>query len=148
MTHDCEHAYDEDYLYHAQKNFAHMVDFAVNTCGYSLSDFYDLFLASNVCRQFENGNPAYIAGKSGCELARDVIRETKGEEIAEEDVMYLDKTPEYWTGYALAFYAWLRNYKFEYILNTVSAEEVLCMYDTLHEADLLKFADVMDKRLS
>lgn len=142
------HAYDEDYLLHAQKNFGHMVDFAVNTCEYTISNFFDMFLASNVCKQFENGNPAYIAGKTGCELAREVILEIKGAEISEEDVMYLDKSPEYWTGYVLAFYAWFKNYKFRFILNAVSVEKIVFMYDTLHEADLSKFAEAMDKNIS
>ena len=64
------HAYDEDYLYYAQNNFGHMIDFAVNTCEYSLFEYFQMFLVSNVCCQFENGNPAYIAGKTGCELVR------------------------------------------------------------------------------
>ena len=32
-------AYDKDYLYHSQKNFGHMVDFAVNTCDYDIDEF-------------------------------------------------------------------------------------------------------------
>ena len=46
-----------------------MIDFAVNTCGYDVDEFFDMFLASNVCKQFENGNPAYIAGKTCREVA-------------------------------------------------------------------------------
>ena len=33
------HAYDEDYLYHAQNNFGHMIDFAVNTCEFEINEF-------------------------------------------------------------------------------------------------------------
>ena len=62
-------AYDKDYLYHSQKNFGHLVDFAVNTCDYDIDEFFNMFLASNVCVQFESGNPAYIAGKTGCDAA-------------------------------------------------------------------------------
>ena len=34
-------AYDKDYLYHSQKNFGHMVDFAINTCDYDIDEFLD-----------------------------------------------------------------------------------------------------------
>ena len=140
-------AYDKDYLFHAQKNFGHMVDFAVNTCGYDIDEFFNMFLASNMCVQFENGNPAYIAGKTGCELVRIVIAEVKGAEIEEPDAMYLDKSPEYWLGWSLAYYVWLKNYKFGYVLSAVPAGDMIGMYDTMHEADITKFVSALDERL-
>ena len=82
------HAYDKDNLYHAQKNFGHKLDFAVNTCDIDIDEYFHIFFASNICAQFEDGNPAYIAGKTGCELARLVVLEITGEEIDEADVMY------------------------------------------------------------
>lgn len=138
------HAYDRDYLYHAQKNFGHMLDFAVNTCGIDLDEYFRMFFASNVCAQFENGNPAYIVGKTGCELVRLVVSEVKDIEIDKRDVMYLDKSPEYWLGWALAYYVWLRNCKFSYVLHAMSSGEMLGMYDTLHEADITKFVANVD----
>jgi len=138
------HAYDKDYLYHAQKNFGHMVDFAVNTCDYDIDEYFHMFFASNVCVQFENGNPAYIAGKTGCELVRLVVSEVKGDDIDQQDVMYLDKSPEYWLGWALAYYVWLRNCKFSYVLRAMPSGEMLGMYNTLHEADVTKFVSTVD----
>ncbi|MFR7899190.1 MAG: hypothetical protein ACLU6Y_04635 [Ruminococcus sp.] len=45
----------------------------------------------------------YVAGKTGCELVKEVI-EIRGLLIPElEDEMYLDKSPEYWCGWALAY---------------------------------------------
>lgn len=138
------YAYDRDYLYHAQNNFGHMVDFAVNTCDYTVDEYFQMFLASNVCRQFEDGNPAYIAGKTGCELVRLVVSEVKDQEIEQEDAMYLDKTPEYWLGWSLAHYAWEKNCKFSYIFRAASPGKMLGMYDTLHEADISKFVMHVD----
>ena len=140
-------AYDKDYLYHSQKNFGHMVDFAVNTCGYDIDEFFNMFLASNVCKQFENGNPAYIAGKTGCELVRLIISEIRNKEIKEDNAMYLDKSPEYWLGWALCYYVWLKNCKFGYVLSAVPAGNMIGMYDTMHEADISKFVSVLDGRL-
>lgn len=138
------HAYDRDYLYYAQNNLGHMVDFAVNTCDFSVNEFFNMFLASNVCKQFENGNPAYIAGKTGCELARLVILEVKEQELEPEDIMYMDKTPEYWLGWSLAHYMWEKNCKFSYVLRAIEPEKMLGMYRTLHEADISKFVTQVD----
>lgn len=141
-------AYDKEYLYHAQKNFGHMVDFAVNTCAYDIDAFFQMFLASDVCVQYENGNPAYIAGRTGCELTRLIVSEIRNQEIEQADAMYLDKSPEYWLGWSLSYYVWLKNYKFNYVLNAVPAGEMLGMYDTMHEADISKFAAAIDDRLA
>lgn len=137
-------AYDRDYLYHAQNNFGHMIDFAVNTCEFTIDEYFQMFLASNVCRQFEDGNPAYIVGKTGCELARLVVLEIKEEEIEKEDIMFIDRSPEYWLGWSLAHYVWEKNCKFSYIFRAISAEEMIGMYDTHHEADISKFVMHMD----
>lgn len=103
------HAYDEDYLYYAQNNLGHMVDFAVNTCDIEINEFFNMFLASNACKQFEDGNPSYIVGKTGCELVRLVISEVKEQEIEEDDVMYMDRSPEFWLGWSLAYYVWKKS---------------------------------------
>ena len=108
-------AYDKDYLYYAQNNLGHMFDFAINTCEYSLDEFFDMFRVSNVCKQFEEGNPTYLVGKTGCELARLVIFEVKEKEIQEKDIMYMDRSPEYWLGWSLAYYVWEKNCRFDYI---------------------------------
>lgn len=142
------HAYDKDYLYHAQNNFGHMIDFAVNTCEFGLNEYFKMFLASNVCCQFEIGNPAYIAGRTGCELVRMVIEEICDKEIQQEDVMYIDRTPEYWLGWSLAYYVWEKNQKFSYVLEAVKPECLIGMYDTLHEADISKFVINVDSILT
>ena len=67
------HAYLYDYLPTAQRIMGDMLDFAVNTCEQDIEKFYGLFLMSDVSLQFQNGNPTYIAGKTGCELAKEVI---------------------------------------------------------------------------
>lgn len=100
------HAYSEDYLNNAQKILGDMMDYAVNTYEFSPNQFYEMFLVSDVSMQFQTGNPTYVAGKTGCELVKEVIRKS-GLLIPElEDEMYLDKSPEYWCGWALAYYQW------------------------------------------
>lgn len=141
------HAYGEDYLELAQKNLGNMLDYAVNSLQYDLKRFYDMFLVSGLSKQFENGNPKYIAGMTGCELAKEVLREI-GQDISNvEDEMYLDKSPEYWTGWALAFYQWYSALRFGKIQKAVPVTEVLGMYPTMHEADLMKFVSAMDEKV-
>ena len=141
------HAYGEDYLELAQKNLGNMLDYAVNSLQYDLKRFYDMFLVSGLSKQFENGNPKYIAGMTGCELAKEVLREI-GQDIRNvEDEMYLDKSPEYWTGWALAFYQWYSALRFGKIQKAVPVTEVLGMYPTMHEADLMKFVSAMDEKV-
>jgi len=48
---------------------SHAVDFAVMTLGLSADAFGDAFAVSDVSKQFANGNPSYVAGINGCELA-------------------------------------------------------------------------------
>lgn len=64
-----------------------------------------------------------------------------------EDEMYLDKSPEFWSGWALAYYQWFSGKSFEKIQRAVSMEEILFMHPTLHEADISKFVKVMADKL-
>lgn len=123
-----------------------MLDFAVNTCELELSTFWNMFLVSGLDKQIEDGNPKYLVGNSGPELAKLVARKA-GMEIEKKDEMYLDKSPEYWAGWALAYYQWKSNYGFVKITTGVSIEEIVAMYPTLHEADISKFIDILDERL-
>ena len=118
------HAYSEDYLNNAQKILGDMMDYAVNTYEFSPNQFYEMFLVSDVSMQFQTGNPTYVAGKTGCELVKEVIRKS-GLLIPElEDEMYLDKSPEYWCGWALAYYQWYTGRSFMKIYHAVSIEEI------------------------
>ncbi len=140
-------AYHEDYLYNAQKNIGNMFDFAMNTCELELKSFWDMFLVSGLDEQIERGNPKYLVGVSGCELAK-LICEKSGVIMTHEDEMYLDKSPEYWAGWVLAYYQWYSNKKFSKITKAVPIDEIVAMYPTLHEADTSKFVTIMEEKLS
>ena len=64
------HAYSEDYLVSAQRILGDMLDYAVNTYAFDPDSFYQMFLVSDVSSQFQNGNPTYVAGKTGCEIVK------------------------------------------------------------------------------
>ncbi len=123
-----------------------MLDFAVHTLGMDGSHFFELFLSSAVCRQFEKGNPKYVVGMNGPEVAREVLRDVGFPDPDQEDVMYLDKSPEYWCGWALAYYQWYTAKAFADILRAVPIVDILGMYPTFHEADLSRFVDAMEEK--
>ncbi len=140
-------AYDEDYVRLAQRIMGDMLDYAVNTLEYELGFFYQMFLISGIARQFEIGNPTYVAGKNGCEVAREVISLSGLKEPEVEDLMYLDKSPEYWTGWALAYYQWKTGRSFREIDHIVAVDMICGMYGTFHEADIENFVLVIEKKI-
>ena len=71
-------AYDGIYLEDAMQNFAVMMDYGSRVCHGGMDGFYDRLLASDVVRQFETGNPRYLVGMSGIDLATQVIVSTGG----------------------------------------------------------------------
>lgn len=140
-------AYGEEYLTSAQRVMGDMLDYAVYACNMEADSFFDLFLVSEHSKQFENGNPTYVTGMTGCELARKIILESGMRTAESPDEMYLDKSPEYWAGWALAFYQWYTAKRFAMIHSAVSIQQIVMLYPALHEADPLKFVEVIDERL-
>lgn len=141
------HAYRETYLSKAQSVLGDAFHYAVNTCGIPGSDFIKLFVASSVSKRMENGEPAYLAGKSGIEIVVEVVTETMGKEIDEEPQVQMGRSREYWIGWAVAYYQWFSSRKYGDIFKAVTFEDLQNMYYTLHEADVSKFVDIMDKRM-
>ena len=140
-------AYNEEYVSGAQRILGDAVDFAVVSLQVEPDAFGKAFSVSDVSKQFANGNPRYVAGMNGCELARKVLEQTHTPFSDAPDAMYLDKSAEYWAGWALAFYQWYSSYSFMEILTAVSMEELLKMYPVFHEMDILQFADTMDEKM-
>lgn len=141
------HAYQEIYLNRAQSRLGDAFDHAVNTCGIPGSDFVKLFLVSSVSKRMENGEPAYVTGKSGIELVLDIVAETKGQELQIEPQVRFDRSKEYWIGWAVAYYQWYSDRKYRDIFKVVSFEDLQNMYTPLHEADITKFVDIVDSRM-
>ena len=138
------HAYDESYLSNAQNVLGHAVDFAVMSLNLDPDVFGNTFIVSDASKQFASGNPRYVAGLNGCELARLVLTETHMPFIDEDDAMYLDKSHEYWAGWALAYYQWASSRSFMDILTAVPLSQMIEMYPVYHEMDITHFAERMD----
>ena len=141
------HAYQETYLTNAQSALGDMFDYAINIVKLKSNDFINMFLASSVSIRFEKGDVLYIAGKSGIEMLLDIIEETKNESINIEPIAQYDRSCEYWIGWALAYYQWNTGRKFKEVFSCISFEELQIMYQTLHEADITKFVDILNERI-
>lgn len=140
-------AYQEIYLSNAQAALGDAFDYAVNVCHIPGEDFVTLFLVSSVSKRMENGEPACLAGKSGIELAMQVLEETKGQTTLPEPAERYGRSREYWVGWAVAYYQWYSGRKYSEVFQVFSFGDFQSMYDTLHEADVSKFVDIVDARV-
>lgn len=141
------HAYQEIYLSKAQSVLGDAFDYAVNICDIPGSDFVKLFIASSVSKRMENGEPAYLSGKSGIEIVREIVAETKGKELQVEPQEHFGRSKEYWIGWAIAYYQWHSGRKYRDIFKVLSFEDLQKMYYMLHEADITKFVDIVDSKI-
>lgn len=141
------HAYQEIYLSKAQSVLGDAFDYAINCCNIPGNNFVKMFAASSVSRRMANGEPAYVAGKSGIEIVVEVVLETTGKELQIELEEHFGRSKEYWIGWAVAYYQWRSGRKYGDIFKVTPFEDLEKMYYTLHEADVSKFADIVDSRM-
>ena len=99
------YSYDKVYLRIAQRVLGEMLNYAVYDCGYELNEYYRLFTESSYSERFSKGDSFVIAGMSGAELAIRVMDVPDDEIVAPG--YYFEKSPEYWTGWLLAYYQWM-----------------------------------------
>ena len=125
-----------------------MLDYAVNSCGEDLQLFYSRFLISNVSSALSAANPKYLAGMSGIELASLVARST-GDDLPVMDDYINMGSPEYWTGWTLAYLNWFLCIDYRTLqARGVTVQALWNRYPTLHEADLTKSVQFAVKRLA
>ena len=95
----------------------------------------------------ENGEPNFLAGKSGADMVSDILMETTGKAPQAAPGEHLTRSREYWIGWAIAYYQWYSGRTYTEILKAITYEELWNMYDPLHEADISKFASILDARI-
>ncbi len=138
------HAYDKIYLDKARTSLGRMLDFAVYDLNYDIAEFFELFIKSGIAERFENGDFYVIAGMSGVELAYKVL-EQSGLEYERITPNYtLNRSEEYWTGWALAYYQWETSIPFTKILKYIPVKDVMALYSPYHEMDIRQFTDKMN----
>ena len=137
-------AYSELYIDDASCNLGEYLECMTFDMDYSIDEAFDMFAYSSVGFGFADGDPKYVTGMSGLELARALLYECTGEWKTIPSKYRIDKSSVYWTGWALAQYQWEKNILFpEMIEYGLKASVVEKMY-ILHEADISKFITEAD----
>jgi DNA-binding transcriptional regulator YiaG len=122
-----------------------MVEFAVCDLGFDPDVFFGWFISSGIAAKFEQGNPKYVAGMSGFELAEAVLTETNVPYEKREPSYLAFKGQEYWAGWILAYYQWETGKRFaDMVKDGLTLSTVLSMY-ILHEADESKFVEAANE---
>lgn len=137
------YAYDKNYLDKARTALGRMLDFAVYELHYDLTAFWDLFLISDVAQRFADGDFTVLVGKSGVELAYEVLEKSGASYDHIRPQYTADRSEEYWTGWALAYYQWESALPFSEITKYVPITQIRAMYTPYHEMDIRQFCDEM-----
>lgn len=141
-------AYNELYLDDAMNNMGDMIEYAVCDLRFDADEFFGWFISSGISSCFEKGNPKYISGMSGYELAEAVLSKTNAQYEKKAPSYKEFKGREYWAGWILAYYQWVTNKRFEDIVKSgLTLSTVFSMY-ILHEADESKFIDAANEIIS
>jgi len=135
------HAYDERILGTAMDCLGEAYDYACNDLSLDIELFTYYFLRYGIAEAFEKGNPKYVSGMSGTELATRILMSAniQGIKLVPPSTNY-NASPEYWTGWILAYHQWLTGRPFYTIFNLISASEIRNMYYPYHEASEMKFS--------
>ena len=137
-------AYPETYLSGVMHTMAALLDYAVNVKQQNIDIFFRRFITQGFALQLEQSNPVAITGRSCAELYQMIAVD-----YTTPVCQYLpsDRSPEYWTGWALAYYQWYTCRTFSEIIAVVPVSAMRNWYDTLHEADLMRFVDTLEAQL-
>lgn len=138
------HAYSDLYIEGMMVKLGDMLEYACIDCSYDIDAFWKLFLRSRVSIGIENGNPKYIAGMSGVELAQIVMEEVDYNTDFTEPSWNSNRSDIYWCGWVLAYYQWYCAVSFRILSEKLTLRMLRKMYGTLHEADIHKCIDVLD----
>ena len=139
------HAYDKSYLSNAQKNLACMLDYLVNELDNPIEDAWKWFLSSKTAIQFEQGDCSVIAGKSGIELAYAVLEDAGKERPDMIKMLPYNRSREYWTGWAIAYYQWETGLPFAEIEEAIPIQEIYMLYEPYHEMDIRQLTDRLNE---
>ena len=138
-------AYHKVYLEKARTNLGRMLDFATYDLGYDPGEFFDLFITSGLAERFGKGEFTLTVGMSGVELAYRVLEMTQHYVEFPNPRYTADRSPEYWVGWALAYYQWETAMRFEDILEYITIDDMIRLYSPYHEMDIRHFCDRMNE---
>ena len=129
-------AYSELYLGDASLAMGAMLESAVYLFEIELGKFWQLFLASHVSDDFGHGLSGTVSGKSGWELAAEILDDAGVSFPRRKPQAVVGRSREFWAGWALAQYQWRTGLSFAEIEAYAPLSEILLMYSPYHEMDV------------
>lgn len=139
-------AYSEMYLEDAMRTLGEAVDFALCDQGLNSAELTAILSNALEMKQFERGMPRVICGMSGDELAREIIAGAGLKPVECRESYPLDRSPQYWAGWVLAYTQWTSSLGFSDLFEVAPLDWIIGSYHPLHEASEDKFAElVIDK---
>lgn len=139
-------AYDKVYLNKARTVLGRMLDFAVYDLKYDIAEFFELFIRSGVAGRFESGDFSVLVGMSGVELAYEVLEKSNIQAERIKPNYSADRSEEFWSGWALAYYQWETAMSFNEIVRCIPIKDIMALYSPYHEMDIRQFVDKMNER--
>ena len=139
-------AYSELYLADASLALGSMLESAVYLFGVELSTFWRLFLDSHVSDDFGHGLSGTVSGKSGWELAAEILDDAGVGFRRERPSGVIGRSREFWAGWALAQYQWRSGLTFKEIEAFAPLDDILLMYSPYHEMEIDQFVDAIESR--
>jgi len=137
--------YDEIYLESVQKNLGFFFQISLRNLNLLPQDVQNTFLASDVSKQIEMGNPDFLCGKSGYELALIAFPKILTDDIIKQAISEpFYPEAEYWSGTVLAYCQWKTCKSFSAILAQYPLERILSNYHLMHEADITKMVNLIE----
>ena len=134
-------AYSKLYVEDAQDVIPESFSFATYYLKLSLEEYVEKFLAFEYIHLLETGNPHYLSGMSGIELAEEITNTY----LERRHYDYIPYGRDYWIGWIVAYYQWSRNVTYKTIFSKFSLERFIMAYPTFHEQDEYKMYEYMDE---
>lgn len=95
--------------------------------------FLDLFIASGIAAQIENGNPKYLAGRCGSELYEEVLKKTGlFTDLNFPDDYFDIEGSAFWIGWTIAHYQWQSGKHFTDIRDMIGVDFLYRLYPSGH----------------
>ena len=134
-------AYSDVYLNEAKRHLGVATDYLVNVCGFAADRVGAIYSRSPTAELFASGDPGIVAGMSGTELGQRFFLEIRAGEGAPAQRRTDGRSPEYWSGWALAHFQWYWCKSFKWIFARTSLSGIIAKYRVYHEMDISRFLE-------
>lgn len=141
-------AYSELYVSDASRTLGEYFDYMVRHLGHDMDEAFSWLAFSRAGKCFGEGNPHFICGMTGIELAGNVVYEISRVWKETEDTSCAEKGCEYRVGSALAQYQWHSGYSFSALnrkgLTTSKISDMLVFCENSGEEFLVEMNRVIE----